>query len=67
MLNVIRIPDGVDDASVRRRMLDRGIEIGGGFGPLKGKVWRVGLMGTNATPAVVDRLLGELGAVLKAT
>jgi alanine-glyoxylate transaminase/serine-glyoxylate transaminase/serine-pyruvate transaminase len=67
MLNVIRIPDGVDDASVRRRMLERGIEIGGGFGPLKGKVWRVGLMGTNATPDVVDRLLGELGSVLKKT
>jgi alanine-glyoxylate transaminase/serine-glyoxylate transaminase/serine-pyruvate transaminase len=64
MLNVIRIPDGVDDATVRRRMLERGIEIGGGFGPLKGKTWRVGLMGTNATTEVVDRLVGELGEVL---
>jgi alanine-glyoxylate transaminase / serine-glyoxylate transaminase / serine-pyruvate transaminase len=67
MLNVIGIPDGVDDAAVRRRMLERGIEIGGGFGPLKGKVWRVGLMGTNATAEVVDRLLGELGSVLQTT
>lgn len=66
MLNVVHIPDGVDDLAVRRAMLERGIEIGGGFGPLKGKVWRVGLMGTNAVPAVVDRLIGELGEVLRA-
>ncbi|HEX9633097.1 MAG TPA: alanine--glyoxylate aminotransferase family protein [Gemmatimonadales bacterium] len=64
MLNLITIPDGVDDLTVRRRMLERGIEIGGGFGPLKGKAWRVGLMGANATSEVVDRLLGELGEVL---
>jgi len=65
MLNVITIPDGVDDLTVRRRMLERGIEIGGGFGPLKGKAWRVGLMGANATLEVVDRLVGELGEVLE--
>jgi alanine-glyoxylate transaminase/serine-glyoxylate transaminase/serine-pyruvate transaminase len=65
MLNVIRIPDGVDDALVRRRLLERGIEIGGGFGPLKGKVWRVGLMGANAKPAVVDTLLGALREILQ--
>ncbi|MDH3495158.1 MAG: alanine--glyoxylate aminotransferase family protein [Gemmatimonadota bacterium] len=65
MLNVVRIPDGVDDGAVRRDLLARGIEIGGGFGPLKGKVWRVGLMGANATTAVVDRFVGELGEVLK--
>lgn len=64
MLNVINIPDGVDDVTVRKQMLERGIEIGGGFGPLKGKAWRVGLMGTNATPEVVDRLIGQLGEVL---
>lgn len=60
-LNVIRIPSGVDDATVRRRLLERGIEIAGGFGPLKGKVWRVGLMGYNATPERVDLLLEALG------
>jgi alanine-glyoxylate transaminase/serine-glyoxylate transaminase/serine-pyruvate transaminase len=65
MLNVVTIPDGVDDVAVRRQLLDRGIEIGGGFGPLKGKAWRVGLMGVNATAEVVDRLLGELGDVLR--
>jgi alanine-glyoxylate transaminase/serine-glyoxylate transaminase/serine-pyruvate transaminase len=65
MLNVITIPDGVDDGAVRRQLLERGIEIGGGFGPLKGKAWRVGLMGVNATAEVVDRLLEELGSVLR--
>ena len=64
MLNVINIPDGVDDLAVRKRMLERGIEIGAGFGPLKGKAWRVGLMGTNARAEVVDRLLTELGEAM---
>jgi len=64
MLNVVTIPDGVDDLAVRTEMLQRGIEIGGGFGPLKGKAWRIGLMGTNAKPDVVDRLIGELGEAL---
>ena len=46
MLNAVRIPDGVDDAAVRRGLLDRfGIEIGAGLGEFKGKVWRIGLMG----------------------
>jgi alanine-glyoxylate transaminase/serine-glyoxylate transaminase/serine-pyruvate transaminase len=64
MLNVINIPAGVDDMAVRRGLLDMGIEIAGGFGPLKGKTWRVGLMGHNAQPATVDRLLGALEEVL---
>jgi alanine-glyoxylate transaminase/serine-glyoxylate transaminase/serine-pyruvate transaminase len=46
MLTCVMIPDGVDDASVRNRLLrEYGIEIVGGFGPLKGKAWRIGLMG----------------------
>jgi alanine-glyoxylate transaminase/serine-glyoxylate transaminase/serine-pyruvate transaminase len=65
MLNVINIPEGVDGAAVRRSLLARGIEIAGGFGPIRDKVWRVGLMGTNAMPEAVDRLLGELQKVLK--
>ena len=65
MLNVIAIPDGLDDAAVRRGMLDRGIEIAGGFGPLKGKTWRVGLMGVNADTARIDLLLGALEEVLR--
>lgn len=64
-LNVVNIPPGVDDLAVRRGLLERGIEIAGGFGPLKGKTWRVGLMGTNARPEVVDLLLGALEEVLR--
>jgi alanine-glyoxylate transaminase/serine-glyoxylate transaminase/serine-pyruvate transaminase len=42
----VRVPEGADDARVRRQLLDEfGIEIAGGIGPLKGKIWRVGLMG----------------------
>ncbi len=66
MLNVVQIPDGVNDGAVRAAMRDRGIEISGGFGPLAGKVWRIGLMGTNATPDVVDRLVTNLADVLAA-
>ena len=65
MLNVIAIPEGVDDAAVRAGMLERGIEISGGFGPLKGKTWRVGLMGVNADAARIERLLGALEEVLR--
>jgi alanine-glyoxylate transaminase/serine-glyoxylate transaminase/serine-pyruvate transaminase len=49
MINTIKIPEGVDDARVRQRLYDDfDIEIGAGLGPLKGKVWRVGLMGYGA-------------------
>ncbi|MFQ5740995.1 MAG: hypothetical protein ACE5JX_18490 [Acidobacteriota bacterium] len=45
-LNTVRIPEGVDDAALRRQLLTEfGIEIGSGLGELKGRVWRVGLMG----------------------
>ena len=64
MLNVVNIPDGVEDAAVRSAMLERGIEISGAFGPLAGKAWRIGLMGVNATAPVVDRLVTNLGEVL---
>jgi alanine-glyoxylate transaminase/serine-glyoxylate transaminase/serine-pyruvate transaminase len=64
MLNIVNIPDGVDDAAVRSEMRQHGIEIAGGFGPLAGKVWRIGLMGNNATEAVVNRLVDTLRVVL---
>ncbi|KPK04719.1 MAG: alanine--glyoxylate aminotransferase, partial [Gemmatimonas sp. SG8_28] len=66
MLNVIAIPEGVDDGAVRAGMLERGIEISGGFGPLKGRTWRVGLMGVNADAERIERLLGALEEVLHA-
>lgn len=64
-LNSVEIPDGVDDAGVRRALLEElGIEIGGGLGPLKGKTWRVGLMGESSTEANVLLLLSALERVL---
>ena len=66
-LTTVVIPEGVADAPLRAALLTRhGIEIGAGLGPLAGKVWRVGLMGGNARPEVVDRLLGALAAELAA-
>lgn len=64
-LNTVRIPGGVDDAKVRGRLLKEfGIEIGGGLGVLKGKVWRVGLMGSNSQPNHVLLLLAALERIL---
>ncbi len=60
-LNAVRIPPGVDDAAVRSALLGaHGIEIGGGLGPLVGKIWRVGLMGSGSTSANVARLMQAL-------
>lgn len=60
-LNCIAIPDGVDDATVRTRLLENyGIEIGSGLGPFAGKAWRIGLMGHSATRANVDLVLAAL-------
>ncbi len=64
-LNAVKVPDGVDEACVRRRLLDEhGIEIGAGLGELAGKIWRIGLMGAGSTPENVDRVLEALGAIL---
>lgn len=64
-LNTVGIPAGVDDAKVRGRLLKEfGIEIGGGLGTLKGKVWRIGLMGANSTPNSVLVLLAALERIL---
>jgi alanine-glyoxylate transaminase/serine-glyoxylate transaminase/serine-pyruvate transaminase len=64
-LNCIRIPDGADDAGVRRRLLDEyGIEIGAGLGPMAGKAWRIGLMGHGASLRNVDLVLAALGNCL---
>jgi alanine-glyoxylate transaminase/serine-glyoxylate transaminase/serine-pyruvate transaminase len=59
------VPEGVDEAAVRRRLLDEyNIEIAGGFGPLAGKIWRVGLMGRSAQEENVDLLLTALSEIL---
>ena len=65
-LNAVGVPDGADEAGVRGRLLsDFDIEVGPGLGPMKGKIWRVGLMGHNATPANVERFLDALGQCLE--
>lgn len=64
-LTAVRIPEGLDGKAVQTRMLrEHGIEIGGGLGPAAPPMWRIGLMGTNATVAVADRVLEALDAVL---
>jgi alanine-glyoxylate transaminase/serine-glyoxylate transaminase/serine-pyruvate transaminase len=65
MLNTIAAPAGVDEAAVRKRLLDQhAIEIGGGLGAFKGKAWRIGLMGHGATADSVDRVAAALRAEL---
>lgn len=66
-LNAVRVPDGVDDARVRTRLLgDFNIEIGGGLGPMKGKIWRIGLMGSGSTRENVLLVLEALHNALNA-
>lgn len=68
-LNTIRVPAGVDEAAVRRQLLqDFNMEIGAGLGPLAGKIWRVGIMGAGSTLTNVllfltalERVLGQAG------
>jgi alanine-glyoxylate transaminase/serine-glyoxylate transaminase/serine-pyruvate transaminase len=66
-LNAVRVPDGVDDARVRGRLLHEfGVEIGGGLGPFKGQAWRIGLMGSSSTKGNVVYLLAALETLLSA-
>ncbi len=66
MLNAVKIPAGVDDAGVRRQLLNEfNIEIGAGLGDFAGKVWRIGLMGCSSTQNHVNMLLAALQKILK--
>jgi len=66
-LNTVRVPQGVDEAKVRKQLLDGpGIEIAGGFGPLAGKVFRIGVMGPLATEDNVQFFLKEFKSALRA-
>jgi len=66
-LNAVRVPEGVDDARIRARLLnDSNIEIGGGLGPLKGKIWRIGLMGSGSSRENVVLVLDALRKALNA-
>jgi (S)-ureidoglycine-glyoxylate aminotransferase len=65
MLAPVRVPDGIDDAQFRARLLEaHGIEIMGAFGPLAGRIWRIGTMAGNAQPACVARTLSALADAL---
>jgi len=60
-LNAVKVPPGVDDAAVRTYLLhNHNIEIGAGLGPLAGKVFRIGLMGTSSSQELVDLLSAAL-------
>ncbi len=66
MLNAVKIPEGVDDAKVRERLLNEfNIEIGAGLGDFAGKVWRIGLMGCSSTRNHVNMLLAALRQIMK--
>ena len=65
-LTAVRVPAGVDGNDVRTRLLaGHGIEIGGGLGPDAPPIWRIGLMGRNATGAIAGRVVTALDAVLE--
>ncbi len=64
-LNTVNLPVGVDDITVRKRLLmEYGIEIGGGLGALKGNIWRIGTMGESATHRNITLLLASLRSIL---
>jgi alanine-glyoxylate transaminase/serine-glyoxylate transaminase/serine-pyruvate transaminase len=64
-LTAVRVPDGIDGRAVQRRMLEEhNIEIGGGLGPDAPPMWRIGLMGPNASEDTADLVLGAFEAVL---
>jgi len=65
-LNAVTVPAGVDEAAIRNALLNgHGIEIGAGLGPLAGRIWRVGLMGSGSTQENVTRLAGALANLLR--
>lgn len=68
MLTTLRIPDGIDDATIRQQLItDYGIEIGAGLGVFGGKAWRIGLMGESANERNVMLLLNALEKLLIAS
>jgi alanine-glyoxylate transaminase/serine-glyoxylate transaminase/serine-pyruvate transaminase len=65
-LNAVVVPEGVDEARVRGRLLqEHNLEIGAGLGALAGKVWRIGLMGHSSRPENIERCLLALGSELR--
>jgi alanine-glyoxylate transaminase/serine-glyoxylate transaminase/serine-pyruvate transaminase len=65
-LTTVVVPDGLNEAAVRARLLgEYGIEIGGGLGPLKGRVWRIGLMGHSSRRENVELVLAALRRIIR--
>ena len=65
MLNAVKLPEGLDEAVIRRQLLDEyNIEIGGGLGAFAGKIWRIGLMGESSTPNHVNMLVSALKTII---
>jgi alanine-glyoxylate transaminase/serine-glyoxylate transaminase/serine-pyruvate transaminase len=65
-MNAVLCPEGVDEEAVRKSLLNEfNIEIGAGLGPLKGKIWRIGLMGYSCRPDNVMLCLSALGSILQ--
>ncbi len=65
-LNAVRVPEGVDEATIRRTLLDEfNIEVGAGLGPLAGRIWRVGLMGAGSTVNNLILFISALERVLR--
>jgi alanine-glyoxylate transaminase/serine-glyoxylate transaminase/serine-pyruvate transaminase len=66
-LTAVRVPGGVDGKAVQARLLhEHGIEVGGGLGPDAPPIWRIGLMGRNASVETADRVIAALDDVLSA-
>jgi alanine-glyoxylate transaminase / serine-glyoxylate transaminase / serine-pyruvate transaminase len=65
-LNAVSVPAAADEAEVRKRLLAQyNIEIGAGLGPMKGKIWRIGLMGDTSTPENVSTVLKALREIIE--
>ena len=65
MLNAVKIPEGIDEAAIRKQLLnDYNIEVGGGLGKFAGKLWRVGLMGESSSANHVNMLVSALKTIL---
>lgn len=65
-LNAVKLPEGIAEGPVRQKLLEEfNIEVGGGLGEFKGKLWRVGLMGASSTPNHVHALLAATRTILE--
>ena len=66
-LNAVIVPEGVDEASIRSYLLEKhSLEIGAGLGPMAGKVWRIGLMGSSACEENVELCVSAIAEALNA-